>query len=261
MEPVVFRFGEVELHAYTVCMLSAILLGGGLAYREAKRRWRLSSTTMLVGSAGVAGGILGAKLGMIMFLGPRDFFANIEDLPFHGATITGALMGGYLSVVIAERLLKVDRCIGDLVAPFIPLSQAIGRLGNFLAVDAYGTESGLPWAITQAGARRHPVQLYEMALDLLLFAYLLRKRKTSYKDGELWKIYVFGYALIRFPMEFLRYQPTPQDFLGLTLVQWLCIGAVTWFVVQWLGERRAKPKLASAHIAAGVTASRERANA
>ena len=83
-----------------------------------------------------------------------------------------------------------------------------------------------------AGARRHPAQLYEMALDLLLFAILWRWRYRSFRDGELFRIYIVGYAIIRFPMEFLRYQPTPVAFLGLTLVQWLCIGAVLGFGYQ-----------------------------
>ena len=77
----------------------------------------------------------------------------------------------------------------------------------------------------QAGAYRHPAQLYELALDLVLFAFLWRRRCTSFRDGELFRMYVVGYAIIRFPLEFLRYQPTPLDFLGLTLVQWLCIAA------------------------------------
>jgi prolipoprotein diacylglyceryltransferase len=44
------------------------------------------------------------------------------------------------------------------------LSMAIGRLGNFLAGDAYGTPTSLPCSIYQADAYWHPVQLYELAL-------------------------------------------------------------------------------------------------
>jgi hypothetical protein len=40
---------------------------------------------------------------------------------------------------------------------------------------------------------------------------------------------MIGYSIIRFPLEFLRYQPTPVPLLGLTLVQWLCIASVAWF--------------------------------
>ena len=77
-----------------------------------------------------------------------------------------------------------------------------------------------------------------MALDLALFAFLWRRRLSSFRDGELFRMYVVGYALIRFPLEFLRYQPTPRDFLGLTLVQWLCIAAVLGFGYQLYMQRR-----------------------
>lgn len=240
MSPVIFNIGQYSIHAYSLCMAAAILLGAGLTYREAVRRGRFSTETLLVGAVGLAGGVFGAKAGMIIFLGPAEFARNITTLPFHGSTITGALIGGYLAVVLYEKLLGVDRCLGDVAAPFIPLAQAFGRLGNFLAVDAYGTATGLPWGVNQAGAQRHPVQLYEMGLDLALFVYLLRRRRMSFKDGELWKIYIVGYALIRFPLEFMRFQPTPIGALGLTLVQWLCIATVAWFAVQtWSNRRRA----------------------
>ena len=238
MRPILISFGPVEIHSYTVCMLTAVLLGGWLTYREAKRRDRLTESTLMVGSIGLLGGVLGAKLSMLVFLGPTEFWRLLPTIPTQGAALTGALFGGYAAIVLAERALKVDRCTGDLVAPFLPLGQAIGRLGNFLAGDAYGAPSSLPWAIYQAGAYRHPAQIYELLLNLGLFAFLWRKRRTSFRDGELFRMYVMGYALIRFPMEFLRYQPTPVAFLGLTLVQWLCIGAVLLFGYQIYLQRK-----------------------
>lgn len=238
MRPVLFTLGPVQVYSYTVCMLTAVLVGGWLTYREAKRRMRLDDRTLAVGSLGLASGVLGAKLSMLVFLGPAEFWRLLPTIPSHGAALSGALLGGYVAVVLAERLFRVDRCTGDLVAPFLPLSQAIGRLGNFLAGDAYGAPTSLPWAVYQAGAYRHPAQLYELALDLLLFAFLWRRRYRSFWDGELFRMYVVGYALIRFPLEFLRYQPTPRDFLGLTLVQWLCIGAVLVFGYQLYLQRK-----------------------
>jgi phosphatidylglycerol:prolipoprotein diacylglycerol transferase len=219
-------------------MLTAFLVTGWLAYREAKRRGRLTEETLIVGSVGLVGAVVGAKLGMLVFLGPAEFWRLLPTIPAHGSTLVGGMFGGYLAVTLTERALHVDRCTGDLIAPFLPLGQAIGRLGNFLAADAYGIPTSLPWAVHQAGAYRHPVQLYEAVLDLALFAFLLRRRRVSFRDGELFQMYIIGYSLIRFPLEFLRYQPTPVPFLGLTLVQWLCIGALLWFGYQLYAQRK-----------------------
>jgi len=214
-------------------MLTAFIVVGWLAYIEAKRRVRLTEATITVGSIGLIGAVVGAKLGMLVFLGPTEFWRLLPTIPSHGSTLVGGLTGGYIAMVLVERALRVDRCTGDLVAPFLPLGQAIGRLGNFLAGDAYGVTTSLPWGVFQAGAFRHPVQLYELVLDLGLFAFLSRRRYVSFRDGELFQIYIVGYSLIRFPLEFLRYQPTPLDFLGLTLVQWLCITGLLGFGYQF----------------------------
>ena len=238
MLPVLLKIGPVEIHSYTVCMLTAFIVVGWLAYSEAKRRMRLTEATITVGSIGLIGAVLGAKLGMLVFLGPTNFWRLLPTIPFHGSTLVGGLTGGYIAMVLAERALHVDRCTGDLVAPFLPLGQAIGRVGNFLAGDAYGLPTSLPWAVFQAGALRHPVQLYELGLDLGLFFFLFRRRYVSFRDGELFQIYIVGYSLIRFPLEFLRYQPTPIGFLGLTLVQWLCIAGVLGFGYQLYLQRK-----------------------
>lgn len=238
MRPVLFSLGPVPIYSYTVCVLAAVLIVGWLAYREAKRRMRLDENTLMVGSVALVGGIVGAKLSMLVFLGPAEFWRLLPTIPSHGSALAGGLIFGYVAVVATENVLHMGKCTGDLIAPFLPLGQAIGRLGNFLAGDAYGSPSSLPWSVYQAGAYRHPAQLYELLLDLALFAFLLRRRYTSFRDGELFRMYIVGYAIIRFPLEFLRYQPTPVPFLGLTLVQWLCIAAALGFGYQLYLQRK-----------------------
>ena len=147
---------------------------------------------------------------MLVFLGPSDFWRLLPTIPFHGAAFTGGLMGGYIAVVLMERKLHLAGCTGDLIAPAIPLAHALGRVGNSLAGDAYGTATSLPWGVSTAGTVRHPVQLYEAVLDVVLFALLWRLRHRLTRDGDIFRAYVVGYALIRFPLEFLRYQPTSR---------------------------------------------------
>jgi phosphatidylglycerol---prolipoprotein diacylglyceryl transferase len=95
-----------------------------------------------------------------------------------------------------------------------------------------------------------------LVLDLALFAFLLRKRRGSFRDGELFQIYIIGYSIIRFPLEFLRYQPTPLYFLGLTLVQWLCIASVIYFGYQYYRQH----KNVSAPLVATSLRSKEKVN-
>ena len=45
-------------------------------------------------------------------------------------------------------------------------------------------------------------------------ALLLRLRGRFPHREDLFRVYIVGYALIRFPLEYLRYQPTPRDCSG-----------------------------------------------
>jgi phosphatidylglycerol:prolipoprotein diacylglycerol transferase len=99
----------------------------------------------------------------------------------------------------------------------VALAQAIGRWGNFINQELYGKPTTLPWAIKIDPAYRvpgyenfeyfHPLFLYESLWNLALMALLLwlgRKRANWLKDGDLFLIYLIGYPVGRFFLEFLR---------------------------------------------------------
>ena len=195
----------------------AWLVPTGSAREIARARLHLAEAYLRAGERERAIELAREALGSLP-AGPRDPLLAAE--------------GRYVAAVLVERRLRIEGCTGDLIAPALPLGQAIGRLGNFLAGDAYGLPTGLPWGVTMAGAARHPVQFYEAALDLILFALIWRWRRRPRRDGDVFRLYVVGYALIRFPLEFLRYQPTPRAFLDLTLVQWLCLASIAGFGYQ-----------------------------
>jgi phosphatidylglycerol:prolipoprotein diacylglycerol transferase len=102
--------------------------------------------------------------------------------------------------------------VADSVGLAMPLSLAIARFGCFLNGCCGGKPSGLPWAVTFPGSTMsvHPTQLYELALDLALFAFLLWIRKRLKHDWDLFLLSLAGYALIRFAMEFLRVHADPR---------------------------------------------------
>src|SRR5207302_9327838 len=60
------------------------------------------------------GGVIGAKLGMLFFLGPGEFWRLLPTLPAHGAAWAGAFTGGLFTASLFERLYGMERCIGDL---------------------------------------------------------------------------------------------------------------------------------------------------
>jgi prolipoprotein diacylglyceryltransferase len=114
-----------------LCMLTTVLLGAWLTYREARRQGKLNENTLMVGAVGLLSGVIGAKASMVIFLGPGEFWRLLPTIPSHGAAWTGALIGGYLGVVLAERALKVKGVhwrLGSSIHAFEHGNRPVGQL-------------------------------------------------------------------------------------------------------------------------------------
>lgn len=227
------HLGPLALSTYSLCFLCAYIAGGYLTWHEAKRLNRATEELLQVALGALAGGLIGAKLSMLLFLGPGFFFAHLSSLWYSGQAWTGAFFCGYAGVLLVKRWKGITYSTGDIFAPAIPLAQAIGRLGNLLGGDPFGLPSNLPWAIVQNGVRRQPTALYELLLDLALFVLIWRLRDKLPHAGDLFVVYVIGYLSLRFCLDFTRdpiANHEPFRIVGLTFVQVIDALALPYFV-------------------------------
>ncbi|GAC1399198.1 MAG: prolipoprotein diacylglyceryl transferase [Chloroflexota bacterium] len=233
------HFGSWTISTDSLLFLCAYAAGGAVTYGEAQRQHRATEAILRVALGGLTGGMLGAKLSMLIFLGPATFLKDLPYLWYSGQSWTGAFLGGYAGVLLVKRLDHISYSTGDIFAPALPLAQAIGRLGNLLGGDPFGQPSTLPWALVQRGVRRQPSALYELVLDLALFALVLRFRDRLPRPGDLFLLYVAGYGSLRFLVEFTR--ADPRVWGGLTLVQLLDAPMAVWFAAKlWRSCRRTR---------------------
>jgi phosphatidylglycerol---prolipoprotein diacylglyceryl transferase len=221
------QIGPLRLSTYSICFLAAYAIGGWAVFREAQRRGRATEQMMQVTLGGLGGGVIGAKLSMLLFLGPQSFLHHLPQLQYSGQAWTGAFFGGYLGVIGVKHWKGISYATGDVFALGLPLAQAIGRLGNLLGGDPFGLPSNLPWAVVQHGVRRQPSALYELVLDLVLLCLLLFMRDRMPRAGDLFKLYVVSYCSLRFMVDFTR--ADPHVLLGLTWVQVLYAPTFAWF--------------------------------
>jgi phosphatidylglycerol:prolipoprotein diacylglycerol transferase len=216
----------------------------------------------------VVGVILGGRLGYVIFYEPGTYLAEPWRIPFvwEGGM---AFHGGFAGVVVAgiwfcrrERIPMLS--MGDLLAVATPLGLGLGRLSNFVNAELWGRPTDLPWGVIFPGTAaqtcpgieglcaRHPSQLYQAALEgFLLLAVLLWlgfRRGWFQRPGALMGVFLAGYGIARFLVEFVR-QPDAQfvspgnpigwavqlgDY-GLTMGQILSlpmIAAGLWFVLR-----------------------------
>ncbi len=204
----VIDLGPIVIRWYGLLMAISILIGYFMARKYAWRfgidRKEIDNLTFGL----VIAGIIGARLYYVIFA--FDFFwsnpAEIYKLWHGGLSIYGAIIAGLIFVWYYCRHTAYGRFqILDLLALSLPLSQAIGRFGNFFNQEAYGIVTGLPWGLYIDSDRQyhHPVFLYEAVISVVSF-FLLRRMLGQVKSGVIALIYLILYSLGRFFIEPLR---------------------------------------------------------
>ena len=205
---------------------------------------------------GILGTIIGGRLGYVLFYKFGDYLAE----PWRALAVWEGGMsfhGGMLGVIFALWLYARSRkqnwlAVTDFIAPLVPLGLAAGRLGNFINGELWGRASDVPWAMVFPAVDRvprHPSQLYEFALEgIVLFTVLWWFSREPRPRGAVSGLFLVGYGLVRFGVEFTR---QPDSFLGLlalglSMGQWLSLPmiAVGAILLAWAyrSERRVASK-------------------
>ena len=256
--------GPLELRAYGLF----IAIGAIVAVGIARRRWASlsgsGSDTDAVGDVAVwaiPAGFVGARLYHVITDwhrfddAPLDAFKVWEGgLGIPGAILRGAIVG----VAVARRKGYDVPTLMDAAAPAIPVAQAIGRLGNWFNQELFGRPTDLPWGLEIDPDRRpegyasfetfHPTFLYEALWNLALAAFLvvLGRRKVL-RPGQLFVVYVGGYALGRLWVEALRID-TATRIAGVRVNLWVSgltiVAAAVWFL-WWQRRPERSPEVES----------------
>jgi prolipoprotein diacylglyceryl transferase len=217
------------------------ILASFLILREAKKRKIDQDYVLNVLLVVLIGAIIGGRL-FFVFENLGYFLSHTSELISYGRGGETSYGGILLSILFAWIYTKASRNknkikfseLLDLIAPYVILGLAIGRIGCFLNWDDFGILSNLPWAILVPGDfARHPTQIYETIYCLGIFLILLlfrkirdqgkntRFRKLLEKKGSSFMFMLMFYSFFRFFNDFLRiYQ---SHWLGLALSQWICV--------------------------------------
>ena len=218
MYPILIKVGEFTLHTYGLLLALAFFLAVGVAVREAKRRGVDPNVMMDLAFYVLLAALVGSRLFYVV-TSWDEFRDNPVDivrfwrggLVFYGGLIFAFLVGAWY---VRKHRLNFTQ-LSDIVAPAIPLGQAVGRLGCFAAGCCYGLPASVPWAVTftdpqslaPRGVPLHPTQVYESAATFAVFLFLMGIRKKERFRGKLFWIYLLLYSSARFVIEFFRDDP------------------------------------------------------
>lgn len=130
-----------------------------------------------------------------------------------GLSIFGAALGGLLGLWLYQRKTKKYSLpiLLDWITPGLVLGQIIGRFGNFVNYELYGSATNLPWKMFVPEYFRlpqvalesyfHPLFLYEAMGSVIILVLLLRLR---WQTGRLFLAWLLLYNGMRFFLEFIR---------------------------------------------------------
>lgn len=155
--------------------------------------------------------ILCARLYYVLFEGMpiTDFF----DIHNGGLAILGGVIGAAVVGAVMCKVRKVNILSAlDIAALGFLIGQGIGRWGNFVNQEAYGTYTGSDWFGMTGGRISqemgdglvHPCFLYESVWCLLGFLILHLISKKRKWNGEIATLYLIWYGFGRFFIEGLR---------------------------------------------------------
>ena len=176
----------------------------------------------------IVGAIIGARLYYVAF--SWDEYNSILDIISTrngGLALYGGLIGGVLTGALMCKIRKVKLLpMLDISACAIILGQAVGRWANLINIEAFGSNTDLPWGMTSPVITNylmyykdqltaigmnidpnqpvHPTFFYESMWCLLGFALLLFLTKRRRFDGQLSLVYLMWYGAGRFSIEGLR---------------------------------------------------------
>lgn len=217
-DSVAFWIGQKPIYWYGIILGLGVLAGLWLCTRQAKRYGLTEDNVLDIVLWGVPLGILGARTYYVIFYldrfrdasGALDW-GRVVAIWDGGGAIYGTVIACVILAVVYCRVKKLELgALTDLCVMGLLLGQLIGRWGNFMNREAFGSATTLPWRMrlwvnAQEYIEVHPTFLYESLWNLLGLALLLLVVSRGRRfDGENTWFYFLWYGLGRLWIEGLR---------------------------------------------------------
>ena len=265
---------DFKIYYYGLILMSGVVAGLVLVKKQARLN-NLDENFLFDAVPWILfGGIVGARLWHI-FTPPPSMIAQGFTTEYYlknplaalnlragGLGIPGAVIGGLLIFLwFSWRKNQPFLVWIDVIAPAIPLGQAIGRWGNFINQELYGAPTDLPWAIYIDPAHRfaefaeeayyHPIFLYESLWNLgsvFLLLWISKKFGGWLKKGDVFLFYLISYPLIRILLDFVRLDASQIGGLNANQTFMIVVIIVAIFMLIWQHRKRTAEPLEESNL-------------
>ena len=263
---VALSIGGFNIYWYGVIIAVGMLLALLYAFRHAVDFGIDSDRLVDVVAIGTVMAIVCARIYYVA-MAPFEYNSVWEmiDIRLGGIAIYGAVIGAFVFGGLAAKWRKIPLLpLFDLVAIGFLIGQGIGRWGNFVNQEAFGTNTTLPWGMYSEGTKAylqsvqvtlpagvtvdpsmpvHPTFLYESIWCLVGFLALALYVKHRRFHGQIFLLYAIWYGLGRGWIEGLRTDSLLIGNTGLRASQLVAYAsALVAFFLLVAGLRRTKGK-------------------
>ncbi len=239
IDPIAFTIFNIDVYWYGIIIITGVIAGLLLARYRAKKNGEdpeIYSDFLLYA---LISAIIGARLYYVAFAW-EDYKDNLMEIfatREGGLAIYGGIIGAAIALVVYTRIKKISFAqMADTAVPGLALGQMIGRIGNFINMEAFGgyTDSVFAMALKASKAKipasmvEHigpltgyegnylqvqPTFAYESLWNLGVVIFLMLYTKHKKFEGEILAMYFLLYGLGRSWIEGLR---TDQLLIGST---------------------------------------------
>lgn len=208
-ETVTLPFTNINVYWYAVIIAAGMLLAILIGFNEFKKSGRNTDDLSDFVLFAIPLGIIGARCYYVVF--EWEYYSRhlseIIAIWNGGLAIYGGIIAGAFVALIWSRVKKISFLwFADIGVCGLFIAQSIGRWGNFINAEAYGSVTELPWGMMVNGRGPfHPTFLYESLWNFIGFviAYFIIRKLTK-TDGYIFSFYLLWYGVGRFFIESLR---------------------------------------------------------
>lgn len=260
-----FTIGGFTIACYGVIIALGMLAGLWLACFQAKRTGQSKDTYLDFAIYAIIFSLIGARLYYVAFSWDsyKDDLLQIFNTRGGGMAIYGSVIAAIITAVVYCKIKKYNFfLLADTAVAGLVLGQIIGRYGNFFNREAFGeyTDSLFamrlkvsdvnPANITDAMREHmqtvdgvnyiqvHPTFLYESLWNVGVLVLILIFTKKKKFNGEIFILYMVGYAMGRVWIEGLRTDQLQIGSTGIAISQVLASAIVVVGIVVWVFIRR-----------------------
>lgn len=210
MFPVLFSIGPFSLNTFPLVILLSLICAAAVVWRRAREDDLEFDDVLDISIVFLISGLLGGRFLEIIFSLNRflgESFAFFTFWSHPGFSIWGVLSGGFLGAyfILRRKRLGVFRFF-DYLACGLSFAIPIIFLGYILSGIYYGAETSWFWGVStpQAFGKRQPVALFGLILTICLLVLILRLSRRSHAPGFFFFLWISGFSLSSFFLEFLR---------------------------------------------------------